>query len=103
MAKADVEILVDQEIEGIERAERASTPAPDDAVDAERGEHGEPAEHHGAEDPADEAGALFLHDEQPDQDHDVSGTTAGASDGASTFRPSMALSTEIAGVMAPSP
>ena len=33
----------------------------------------------------------------------VSGTTAGASDGASTFRPSMALSTEIAGVMAPSP
>ncbi len=33
----------------------------------------------------------------------VSGTTAGASDGASTFRPSIALSTEIAGVMAPSP
>ena len=33
----------------------------------------------------------------------VSGTTAGASDGASTFRPSIALSTEIAGVIAPSP
>jgi hypothetical protein len=33
----------------------------------------------------------------------VSGTTAGASDGASTFRPSRALSTEMAGVMAPSP
>ena len=33
----------------------------------------------------------------------VSGTTTGASDGASTFSPSMALSTEIAGVMAPSP
>ena len=33
----------------------------------------------------------------------VIGTTAGASDGASTLRPSIALSTEIAGVMAPSP
>jgi hypothetical protein len=33
----------------------------------------------------------------------VIGTTAGASDGASTFNPSMALSTEMAGVMAPSP
>jgi hypothetical protein len=33
----------------------------------------------------------------------VSGTTAGASDGASTLRPSIADSTEIAGVMAPSP
>ena len=33
----------------------------------------------------------------------VIGTTAGASDGASTFKPSMALSTEIAGVITPSP
>ena len=33
----------------------------------------------------------------------VNGTTAGASDGASTFKPSIALKTEIAGVMAPSP
>ncbi len=33
----------------------------------------------------------------------VSGSTAGASEGASTLRPSIALSTEIAGVMAPSP
>jgi regulator of sigma E protease len=33
----------------------------------------------------------------------VTGTTAGASEGASTLRPSMALSTEIAGVIAPSP
>ena len=33
----------------------------------------------------------------------VIGTTAGASAGASTFSPSMALSTEIAGVIAPSP
>ena len=31
------------------------------------------------------------------------GTTAGASRGASSFRPSTALSTEIAGVMTPSP
>ena len=33
----------------------------------------------------------------------VIGTTAWASDGASTFNPSTALRTEIAGVMAPSP
>ena len=33
----------------------------------------------------------------------VSGTTSGDSDGASTFSPSTALNTEIAGVMAPSP
>ena len=33
----------------------------------------------------------------------VSGTTAGASEGASTFKPSIALKTEIAGVIAPSP
>ena len=33
----------------------------------------------------------------------VSGTTAGVSEGASTFRPSIADSTEIAGVIAPSP
>ncbi|BBO12422.1 hypothetical protein TM102_38920 [Bradyrhizobium sp. TM102] len=33
----------------------------------------------------------------------VTGTTAGASEGASTLRPSMAESTEMAGVIAPSP
>ena len=33
----------------------------------------------------------------------VNGTTIGVSEGASTLRPSIALSTEIAGVMAPSP
>ena len=33
----------------------------------------------------------------------VSGTTTGVSEGASTFKPSIALSTEIAGVIAPSP
>ena len=33
----------------------------------------------------------------------VSGTTKGVSTGASTFRPSIAESTEIAGVIAPSP
>jgi hypothetical protein len=33
----------------------------------------------------------------------VIGTTAGVSEGASTFKPSIALKTEIAGVIAPSP
>ena len=33
----------------------------------------------------------------------VMGITAGASDGASSFNPSIALKTEMAGVMAPSP
>ena len=68
--KADVEILVDQEIEGIERAEGDKhTGRHEDAVDAERGEHREPADHDGTECPPDELGALPLHDEQPDQDH----------------------------------
>ena len=62
---------MDQEIEGIERAEGGEHAGRlDDAVDAERGEYGEPADHHGTEDPADKAGALPLHDEQPDQNHD---------------------------------
>ena len=69
--KADVEVLVDQEIEGIERAEGDEHAGRhDDAVDAERGENGEPADHHGSEYPADELRALPLHDEQPDQNHD---------------------------------
>ena len=57
--EADVEILVDQEIEGIERAQRREHRRRlDDAVDAEGCQHGEPADHHGAENLADEAGAL---------------------------------------------
>lgn len=39
-----------------------------DAVNAERGEHDEPSKHDRAKDPADEAGAPFLHHEQSDQD-----------------------------------
>ena len=54
--KADVEILVDQEFERIERAQRRQHRRRlDDAVDAERGENDEPAEHHRPEDLADEA------------------------------------------------
>ena len=69
--KADVEVLVDQEIEGIERAEGDEHAGRhDDAVDAERGEHGEPADHDRAECPPDKLGALPLYEEQPDQDHD---------------------------------
>ena len=69
--EADVEILVDQEIEGVERAQRGEHRRRlDDAVDTERGQHGEPANHHRPEYLADEAGALLLHDEQADQDDD---------------------------------
>ena len=50
-----------------------------------------------------EASAFPLHNEKPDQDDEGERHPAGASDGASTFRPSSALSTEMAGVMAPSP
>ena len=61
--EADVEILVDQEIEGIERAQRSQhRRCLDDAMDAERGQHGKPADHHGSEDLADEAGAFALHE-----------------------------------------
>ena len=68
--KADVEVLVDQEIERIERAEGGEHGGRlDDAVDAERGQHREPADHDRAECPPDKSGALPLYDEQPDQDH----------------------------------
>ncbi|MHC2522020.1 hypothetical protein ACVMHW_007902 [Bradyrhizobium diazoefficiens] len=72
--EGDVKILVDQEFDGVERAERRQHGRRlDDAVDAERGEHGEPGQHHRSEDAADEAGALFLHHEQADQDDDGDG------------------------------
>ena len=58
--EADVEILMDQEIEGIERTERGEhAGARDDAVDAEQGDHQEPGQHDRPEDPADEARALL--------------------------------------------
>ncbi|MGY4312990.1 hypothetical protein ACVWW1_002293 [Bradyrhizobium sp. JR3.5] len=69
--EADVKILMDQEIERIERAQCDQHAGRlDDAVNAQRREHGEPEQHHRAEDLADEAGALLLHEEQADQDHD---------------------------------
>ena len=49
------------------------------------------------------AGAALLHDEQRDEHASVTGTTYGLSAGAATSRPSTAPSTEIAGVITPSP
>ena len=46
---------------------------------------------------------FFCMTNRPTRMTTVSGMTAGASDGASTFSPSIAESTEIAGVIAPSP
>ena len=69
--KADVEVLMDQEIEGTERTdggEHARRLC--DAVDAEQCDHQEPGEHHRPKNPADEDGALFLNNEKPDQDDD---------------------------------
>ncbi len=69
--ETDVEILMDQEIERIERAYRDQYARRfDDAVDAEQGEHQKPRQHHRPENPADEARALLLHQEKPDQDDD---------------------------------
>ncbi len=47
--------------------------------------------------------AAALHEEQPDRMTIVIGTTNGANAGVSTSSPSTALSTEIAGVIMPSP
>lgn len=67
--EGDRKVLVDQEVQGIERAERRQhRRCLNDAVDAERGQHDEPGQHHRSEDAADEAGALLLHEEQADQD-----------------------------------
>lgn len=72
--EGDVEVLVDQEVEGVERTEcRQHGRCLDDAVDAERGQHDEPGQHHRSEDAADEARALLLHHEQADQDDDGDG------------------------------
>ena len=49
------------------------------------------------------AAPFFWTTNSPSRMTTVSGTTTGARTGASTFRPSRALRTEIAGVMAPSP
>ena len=69
--EADVEILVDQKIEGIKRAHGGEhIGSSDDAVDAEQCNHKKPTEHHRPEYIADEAGAFPLHDEKPDQDDD---------------------------------
>jgi hypothetical protein len=69
--EADMEILVDQEVEGIEWAQRGKYRRRlDNAVDTEQGEHREPSEHHRSEDLPDESGALLLHHKQPDQDDD---------------------------------
>jgi hypothetical protein len=69
--EADVEILVQQEIEGIKRADGGEHAGRlHDAVDAKQRDCQEPGQHHRPENPADEAGALFLNDEEPDQDDD---------------------------------
>ena len=60
--EADVEVLMDQEVERIERTERGEHAGRlDDAVDAEHGEHQEPGHHDRSEYPADEPRALPLH------------------------------------------
>ena len=67
-------------------------------------EDGEPDQHDRAEDAADEGRSFPLDEEEDHQDGDRDAARSdGASCGASTFKPSTALSTEIAGVIAPSP
>ena len=69
--EADVEVPVDQEIEGIKRTDGGKhAGCLHDTVDAEQGDHHEPGQHHRPEDIADEARAFFLDDEEPDQDDD---------------------------------
>ena len=76
---------------------------PQDLRGAKRREHEEPDERDGTEDRPDAGGPAALEEEQRDEDrgrdrHDVRPRT-----GVATVSPSTALSTEIAGVMMPSP
>src|SRR5207247_6502653 len=69
--EADVEVPVDQEIEGVNRTDCGEHARRlHDAVDAEQGDHHKPGQHHRPEDIADKARAFFLNDEEPDQDDD---------------------------------
>ena len=72
--ETNMEVVVDEEIEGIKRIERDEYPGRhDDAVDAECADRDEPEHHHRPEDAANEAGALLLHDEEANQDGDSDG------------------------------
>ena len=72
--ETDVEILVDQEVDGIKRAQRGQHGRRlHDAVDAEQSEDGEPYEHHRSKYLPDNPGTVFLHDEHADQNDDSDG------------------------------
>ena len=67
--KADMEILMDEKLEGVERAHGDQHGRRFcDAVDAEHAYHQKPTQHHRSEDIADEARAPALDGKQPDQD-----------------------------------
>src|SRR5258708_5208578 len=95
---------LDEKAESVERIECSqNSRRQHDAAQAQDSDDDEPPQHDGAADPPDEAGPSALNKEQSDQNCERDRRTTGANPGASTFRPSTALSTEIAGVMAPSP
>ena len=74
-----------------------------DLVDAQHADHGEPHDHDRAEDLGDPGRAALLHGEQADRITTEIGITQSANAGVATSKPSTAESTEIAGVISPSP
>ena len=99
------EAVGDEERDRVPRIERAEHGRrAHDPDDAERRDRDEPDDHDRAEQPADPVCAVLLNHEQPDQDHDGDRHDVRAGTAASTTsRPSTAPSTEIAGVIMPSP
>ena len=75
----------------------------EDATRAEEADCDEPYQHHRPEDVADERSPFALDQKQTDKDRDAGRNHERREPGASSLRPSTALSTEIAGVMTPSP
>ena len=76
----------------------------EDLVQAEHAEDGEPHDHDRPEDLADGLGAAALHDEQRRRgSRRRAGSRRSSNADDATSKPSTALSTEMAGVMSPSP
>ena len=93
-----------EEPDGVEGIDRREDPRRvEDVRDAEDREDDEPDEHDRPEDGADPAGPLLWNEEEPDEDDDGDRHDVRLEAGVATSSPSTAESTEIAGVMIPSP
>ena len=85
----------------VERREHARVPG--DLGEAEQAQGGEPGQHHRPEEPAHAGRAAALEEEEDEEHEDGERHDVGPERGAAVSSPSTAASTEIAGVIRPSP